>query len=219
MIWPFICVDNFFEEPLKVKEFADSLKYFKSEEGRWPGFRSNVMHEENNKFFNWSTKKIVSLFYPMQVREATWIAEQTFQRIPGDLFKNKGWVHTDGDYEFTAIIYLSEHKNCGTSLYKSKTFGAAPINEFEKRKRYLNTDKITEKEEKEFLNENNNQFEKILEIPSLFNRLIIFDASNLHAAENFYNENIKEDRLTLITFFKDLRVPDIKYPIPEMRRI
>jgi hypothetical protein len=219
MIWPFICVDNFFEDPLKVKEFAYSLKYFKSPEGRWPGLRTEYMHEVNYNFFNYTTKKIISLIYPINSRDATWFAEQTFQRIPGNLFKNKGWIHTDANYEFTAIIYLSDHKNCGTSIYKPKNLGAVPINEQRKRERYLNINEKTEKEEKEFLKENNDQFEKTLEVPSIFNRLIIFDAANFHAAENFHNENIKEDRLTLITFFKNIQIPNIKYPIPEMRRI
>jgi hypothetical protein len=221
MIWPSICVDNFFDDPTKVKEFAYSLEYKKDEEGKWPGYRTGGMHEVDFKFFNWTTLKIISLLYPMNYRDVSWTAEQTFQRIPGKTFKNKGWVHKDYEEEFTAIIYLSNHKDCGTSLYRPKKFGNKIINEELKREILLNKGTNNKKnlEEEKYLNENNDQFEKILEFKSIFNRLVIFDSHNFHAAENFYNEDLNEDRLTLITFFKHINIPNIKYPITEMKRI
>jgi len=222
MIWPVICIDNFFQDPIKVKEFAYSLKYGKGEEGRWPGTRTNPLHEVDFRFFKWSTKKMISAIYPMNFSESTWVAEQSFQRIPGSLYKNKGWVHRDNGVEFTAIVYLSNHRNCGTSIYRPKILGADTINENEKRNFYKNIENLNDKqkkEEKDLLKQNNDQFEKILEIDSVFNRLVMFDANNYHAAENFSNEGLNEDRLTLITFFSNVVIPNIKYPLTEMRRI
>ena len=65
----------------------------------------------------------------------------------------------------------------------------------------------------------NAHFEKIVDLHSSFNRLVLFDGHQWHGAENYGTK--KEDRLTLITFFSTIvgegGVP-IRYPIPMMRR-
>ena len=40
MMYPTMCIDNFFKNPQKVKEFALSLKYIDCDNGRWPGART-----------------------------------------------------------------------------------------------------------------------------------------------------------------------------------
>ena len=73
--------------------------------------------------------------------------------------------------------------------------------------------------ENKYLNENNEKFDKILTIDSKFNRLLLFDSNQYHAAEKFKEQDIDEDRLTLITFFTNISGNCNKYPITEMRRI
>ena len=46
----------------------------------------------------------------------------------------------------------------------------------------------------------NDSFDKVVDLQSNFNRLVLFDGHQWHGAENFGTE--KEDRLTLITFFR-----------------
>ena len=41
MGFPSLIVDNFFDYPDKVIDFANTLEYNKSVDGRWPGKRSN----------------------------------------------------------------------------------------------------------------------------------------------------------------------------------
>jgi len=217
MIWPTICVDNFFDDPNKVKNYAKTLIYSKDPEGKWPGERTDFMHSINNDLFLLTTKKIMALLYPMTWKTFTWTCEQYFQKIPKGVYKNNGWVHRDDEKEFTAIIYLSEHKNCGTSIYHPKNFSNTIINTDEKEKCYKNTTSMNN--EKIILEENNNRFEKTIHFNSKFNRLILFDGNNYHAAEKFNEENINEDRLTLITFFSDVKSDGIKFPISEMKRI
>ena len=47
----------------------------------------------------------------------------------------------------------------------------------------------------------------------------MFDGSNFHSADSFTDKNDNEDRLTLITFFKHVQIPDMKYPITTMKRL
>ena len=102
--------------------------------------------------------------------------------------------------------------------FKKKKITSQVINTEFKHDYYKNTEKIKTEEEK-YLKENNDQFEKTLTLNSRYNRLILFDSSNLHAAEKYSEENINEDRLTLVTFFTEINGNENKYPISEMRRL
>ena len=67
-------------------------------------------------------------------------------------------------------------------------------------------DKISKKEEdhyKVIRDENNKQFKKTCFINSEYNRCVMFDAMEYHAAENFFSRS-KEDRYTYITFWHEL---------------
>jgi hypothetical protein len=217
MLWPTICVDNFFDNAYQIKNYAKTLNYKKDLEGKWPGERTELIHLINQDLFLLTTKKILSLIYPMTWKKLAWKGDQYFQKIQGNVYKNKGWVHKDDDFEFTAIIYLSEHKECGTSIYHPKNFNNTIINTKDKEEKYKNQNLI-EKENKLLL-ENNDRFEKTMNFNSKFNRLILFDGNQYHAAEKFNEENVTEDRLTLITFFSIINGEDIKFPISEMKRI
>lgn len=217
MLWPTICVDNFFEEPEKVKQFSDTLKFNKDPLGKWPGERTMHLHEINKEFFEFVTKKIISILFPMNYRDMRWQAIQMFQKINGNIYKNNGWVHSDSPNELTAIVYLSNHLKCGTSLFKPKKFFYNVINNNFKEEFYKEVNKITA--ENKYLNENNERFEKIHTIDSRLNRIVIFDSNHFHAAEKFIEENINEDRLTLITFFTTISGNYNKYPLTEMKRV
>ena len=221
MIWPNICVDNFFENPKKILDFSSSLNYKIADDGRWPGKRTDLLHLVNPEFFNWSTKKILSILYPLEINNKNfmWTATQYFQKISSKIYTNTGWIHRDDPDEFTVIIYLSNHKNCGTSLYEPKEFAYCGIHEDFKQKSYLTLNKKLINDT-QHLNENNDRFTKIFTFPSKFNRLVLFDSNYFHAADQFIDkDNLTEDRLTLITFFKELKFDGLKYPITEMRRI
>lgn len=216
MIWPTLSVDNFFNDPIKVKKFALSLNYNSDKEGRWPGQRTISTEFIDKEFYLMVIKKIFAILYPMNTTGFRWSASQYFQKISNS-FTEKGWVHQDLEYEFTAIIYLSEHENCGTSIYMPKKFDNTIINLDKKFEAYTDINNI--KNKNKYLEENNQRFEKSITVNSKFNRLMIFDGSHYHAAEKFIENNIIEDRLTLITFFNDISCDNIKYPIPQMRRI
>lgn len=220
MIWPSLCVDNFLNEPEKIVEFSKTLKYNNDTRGWWPGLRSQPLHLADYEIYNKLCTKILSLYYPENYFSLAYRCDATFQKVPSTI-KYDGWVHTDCMAEFTAIVYLSNHKNCGTSIYKSKKLGANIINEKIKHS-YFKGEKIDDKILKKSKQENNSQFYKTIQYESIFNRLITFDGSNFHAAESFYKDTFdKLERLTLILFFYQITKTDgtTKYPITEAKRI
>jgi hypothetical protein len=214
MIYPTICLDNFFNEPLKVLEFSKNLEFYKDPEGRWPGERSKLLHEIDFCFFKNFGLKVMSILYP-NVKNVQFKCRLSFQKI-SNKYVNSGWIHKDTDYEFTCIVYLSSHKNCGTSIFDSKKICSEILNN--EKKEYTYTKNLFEEEEK-YLKENNNQFEETISIKSKFNRCIMFDGANSHAAQKFYENDVQEERLTLIGFFNDIYFPGIKYNGIEHKRI
>lgn len=212
MIYPTIILDNFFQEPEKVIKFANSLKYIEDESGKYPGVRSELLHLNNRFFFEKVGKKILKIIYP-SIKQITYNCILSFQKISKE-YINKGWIHTDEQEDFTAIIYLSKHKNCGTSIFDSKELNVN-YNILSKKEMYMNK---KFKDNLKHLDVNNNQFEETINIKSKFNRLIIFDGGQYHAAQKFIEDGVNEDRLTLIGFFSDIHFQGIKYPGVEHTR-
>ena len=218
MQWPTLIVDDFFTDPHAIVSLSQKFRYKRDEENRWPGTRTPSMHEADIDFFRWSTRKIMALLYPTQVMSegaVHWQAKQYFQRVSGNTYGEEGWVHGDGPHEFTSIIYLSDHENSGTCLYKGKQFNTQPTQLDEKERFYKNL-KDRKRMEK-YREKNNSKFRKKVELFSNFNRLVLFDGYDWHASRN--PKNSKSDRLTLITFFGNIFGEEVAYPITQMRRV
>ena len=205
MIWPNLWVDNFFEDPDKIVNYANSLDFFKPEAPNYPGKRTKYTHEINPEFFEFSSLKILSLLYPNEYKNLKWTALQSFQKIPANL-KHGTWVHSDAQFEFTCIIYLSKFLNCGTSIYHPKNTHGYIRHADVKNEYYKNNDansKIAKAKK-----ENNDPFEETIRFNSRYNRLILFDGFSYHCANSFKHDDDKEERLTLITFFRDITKRD-----------
>ena len=212
-MWPTLIVDNFFDDPHKIINFSKSFKYEPAEDYQWPGTRTASTSELDKEFFDWSTRKIMTLLFPMNVEQIKWKAIQHFQKVPYQTYGKSDWIHRDSTSEFTVIIYLSNHPQSGTGIYKAKQFVSGALYTDKKGRKnpyYSSTEKWRKKEKA--------KFEKVVDLYSNFNRLVLFDGHQWHGAENYGTE--KEDRLTLITFFRDIAgkgVP-LHYPVSSMRR-
>ena len=219
MQWPTLIVDNFFTDPHAIVKLSKTFKYERDPDNRWPGTRTSPLHEADNKFFLWSTRKILALLYPSQVLingGLQWHAAQTFQRVPFNTYGKEGWIHNDGTVnEFTTIIYLSDHPQSGTCLYEGKHFEIDPA--FLKKKEKFHKDFKDLNQMEKYRDKCNSEFRKKAELFSNFNRLVLFDGSTWHASRNA--DKSESDRLTLITFFSEVTGKNLRYPITQMRRV
>tara|TARA_Y100000114_G_scaffold7419_1_gene5925 strand:- start:5591 stop:6262 length:672 start_codon:yes stop_codon:yes gene_type:complete len=211
MIWPTLCVDRFFINPEAVIKYAKNLKYDRSVDGTWPGKRTAPTHTFDKNFFQMTTKKIVAALYPNEVSVDScleWRAHQFFQKIKPSEYKEKGFIHQDLTAEFTSIVYLSNEENNGTFIYNLKKPVKDTSYEKIQQQNYIKPKKPRSKEFKKALEENHNNYEKVLEFKSMKNRMIIFDSSQYHGVNNFGKDNA--ERLTLITFFNSFTRTDGK---------
>ena len=158
---PSIIVDNFFEEPDKVVEFANSLEH-NVLQNNYPGARTERLSDEFSDKF---AEKVFSNF-PFTVN--SYDLHLSFHKIP-DKF-HSGFVHVDTPNQLTVIVYLNEEDNTGTSLYS-------------------------------FIGDHY-KILKTLDVKNVYNRAFIFDASTPHCANGFSGD----ERLTLIGFFKDIKI-------------
>ena len=214
MLFPTIIVDNFFDEPDRVREYGLSLSYEKFG-NHYAGVRTKQVESD---LFGYSTIKMKAVLYPMNYITMEWEARQSFQKISGEKYKEEGWVHQDSSDQITAIIYLSKHKNCGTSICKPKDFDRVPKHT-ELSHKYFKDPSIDASKE---LKENNERFDQTVNVESIYNRLLMFDSCQFHMANAFGDNVLDEDRLILITFFHKLTTISgekmVGFPLVEMRR-
>jgi hypothetical protein len=220
MIWPILCVDNFFTNPNQVIEFSKELKFNKSD-GNFPGERTNSLHSIDRQFFLHTTEKIITCLYPNEVKNIRWLASQHFQKIKSNEYQAPGFVHQDLDWEFTSIIYLTNNPTSGTCFYKKIKEVPPKSDEMMEVKHhgYSNLVNMHFEPFKKALELNNKAFEKTIEFKSIKNRMILFDGGTPHGVENFGQED--EERLTLITFFKSISRNDnqpLKFPVSQCKR-
>jgi len=214
MLFPTTVVDNYFNDPDRIVEYSKKLEWGFDPEGKWPGQRSSTLGEVDYDFFSFHCNKLLSVIYPENTNDITYVAESYFQKISSE-YNNGGWIHCDEPKELTAIVYLSHHKNCGTNIYEHKHHFPIQKHLEEKKKVYKSKDFSNEKK---FLLENNENYEESISVKSKYNRLILFDSYLWHGANHYVDKENLEDRLTLVTFFHSINKQGIKYPVSQMRR-
>lgn len=222
MLFPTYTVDNFFDDPYKVVKFASSLDYKKDPEGVWPGKRTKNLCDIDTDFFQFATTKLMRLIYPDTCHYLFWEASLYFQLIDYGEDIKEGWIHKDTNTQVSAVVYLSHHKGCGTSIYKPKLFHRSVDLEANKiRTDYFLNNKKFDKKFYNALQKNNSRFVKTLQIDSCFNRLAVYDGHQWHSGDGFFDKKIPEGRLTLVAFINHIYREDrkqVKFPIPEMKR-
>lgn len=209
--FPITVVDDFFEYPDAVREFALQQEYLPDPDNKWPGKRTKPLHELSPVLYNTTIAKVLSLFYDLKKIEVKWCVNARFQLV-GEEYE-EGWVHTDKENLITGIIYLSNQVcNSGTTLYRPiDPVNAVLKNTNKKHESFNNTDLVTSV--KDFRLENNKQFRPTVTIESEYNRLVLFDSHLYHSANNFYGSGVESNRLTLVFFVNRL---DFNTPMSEI---
>jgi hypothetical protein len=186
---PTIIVDNFFKDPKKIVEFANSLEYSVAG-NNYPGKRTECLSTIDSEFYRHFADKIFS-YYPFNVNSYQLLLQ--FQKINEKY--DVGLVHTD-PCEITTIIYLNENsiENCGTGIYFPLQKVHSPIE--------LDHQNF-KKSDREKVLSHNKKYDKVIDINNVFNRGLFFDGRTPHCANSYTTE---EDRFILIGFFKNVKI-------------
>jgi len=219
--YPSLCVDNFYNDPDSIVEFALSCNFSVDTDGRWPGQRTASLNHVNQRFFHDFVVKILSLLYDFNYHKASYTVESTFQLIKPftqnpKSTKNQGWVHYDDNAIFAGIIYLNKDISLdhGTSLYQpNANFDLEYLQTTLKTKSDLYLGQNPKHYHKTF-KEHLKMFDKVVTYKNVYNRLILFDASQYHAAD--FLAGADSARLTQTFFIQELSI-DAPTPYEKIR--
>lgn len=179
-------VDNFYEDPLAVRNYALS-QYFFDDEG-YLGMRTRKqfffdgVKERFEKIIN---KKITS-----------WEEENMNGRFQTCKAGTPLVYHCD-QQKWAAMVYLTPDApvECGTSFYRHKGTKKYHNSQFYNN----NSDLTTVFNQKTFLDKT--PYEMVDTVGNMFNRLVIFDGGLIHAASEYFGWDIPSSRLFHMYFF------------------
>ena len=211
---PVLVVDNFFEDPDAVRNFALSLDYSEKEDN-YPGVRTELLDTINPEFFKSLSMRLFSLLYDFNIQPTGGYVQACFQLITEDY--EEGWVHSDLSTDgwcMAGVIYLTPHAplDGGTSLYRLTTSQHPTQDEF-KNKFYLNQH-VNISNYRQARDTFNQHYDKTLEVGNVYNRLVMYNTEQLHRGDKFFGLGKDTGRLTLVFFAKILG--DQMTPVPRM---
>jgi hypothetical protein len=214
--FPAVCVDNFFNDPDYVLNLAKNANYSVAKKN-YPGVRSEHLQIINECFFHTVCNKLLSIYYgPIIPKDITWNFEMAFQKITP--FENQeylypdGWIHAD-DCPLAGVIYLNNSNvDAGTSLYDPKIPLTTTKNKNIKETFYSSGDVPIDVYNSAVI-ENNSQFIESISFKNKFNRLVMYEGFQFHAAKNIMK--MSEPRYTIVFFAHIISAP--YFPIQNIR--
>lgn len=219
MLFPTLCVDDFFEYPNEIIKISQQIEFNRT--NSVPGYRSIPLHELDFNLYNYVNLKILAALYPNNINDIEFSASTLFQITQPNPYD--GWIHSDDDGQniLSAIIYLS---NCsaGTSIYHKKnpyyTQRLGDMGRFDYFGNYENYDENSLSKIKESRETSNSDFEETISFRGKFNRMICFDARQYHASQI---NSSSDNRLILISFIKEIKLHSnaLYYHVPTIHSI
>ena len=193
---PTVVVDGFFQNPESVVTLSETLKWVPAAASNWPGLRTYPLDQSCPELYKAIVAPIARTVIRDQLDPEDFRVTFNFQKISSEW--ENGWIHQDGS-DMTSIIYLSHEQegvNRGTSLYKIKD-NSFPQQFFDKKtEAFENRDMKMSAKYREL---HNSYYEPTTTIYDKFNRLVVFDPKQYHAANSFAGDH---ERLTIVGFWE-----------------
>jgi hypothetical protein len=207
-IIPVSIVDNFFDDPDAIRNYALSLEY-RLGAGYYPGLRSNLIDQLDISLEKYIGEKILSLFFDLDNHTVSWDIEMSFQLISEKY--EEGWVHNDlthKQWDIAGVIYLTPNAplDGGTLIYQKNpeiNYNDINMSVYNDVKHKFYQDVTVDLDNYRALRDDlNSKFSVTLEINNVYNRLVIYNTNELHRANKFFGLNKNDSRLTLVFFAK-----------------
>jgi len=188
-----IVVDDFYADPDMVRDYAmNNLNYNPS--GYHKGERSDskfILNGTKERFEQIIGKKIIRWNYEHY-------ANGVFQFCTAD----QPIVYHVDQQMYAAMVYLTPDAppNTGTAMYRSKVNGIRkfPGDKSRMSQEYVDTFRGNSSEMNFYDGTN---FEKIDDVGNVYNRLVIFNSEQLHAATEYFGDAIDNARFFHMFFF------------------
>lgn len=187
-----LTIDNFYSNPMDVREFA--LRQEFKVRGNYPGQRTE-------SFLSDATKKTLrDILYPFAGEITDWGGEYTgsFQYTTAS---DRSWIHADSTTDWAAVCYLTPDAplTAGTGIFKHKETGWSNFD-------YRNYDpEYLKQAPPGHDSQDYTKWEMVDRIGNVFNRLIMYRADNYHVSLDYFGKDMYDGRLFQVFFFNTER--------------
>ena len=178
-----VIVDNFYNNPYEVREFALSQEF--SVYGNYPGQRTQPD-------VNSEVRDIIQdLIYFNAGKITNWEGEYTgaYQYTTS---RDRSWIHADNTTNWAGVCYLTPDApvTAGTGLFRHKETGLmkAPEDEALLDKIYNDAQDVT-------------KWDLVDVIGNVFNRLVLYRGDIFHSSLDYFGTNKENGRLFQTFFF------------------
>jgi hypothetical protein len=183
-----IVIDDFYSDPMKVRNFA--LKQEFKVRGNYPGQRTE-------SFLNDSIKsRLQEILYPYSGNITDWGGEYTgsFQYT---VASDRSWIHSDSTTDWAALCYLTPDAplTAGTGIFKHKATGMMTYDYRNPNPEYHKTQPPGH----DF--QDMTKWEMVDRFGNLFNRLVMYRADNYHMSLDYFGNEKENGRLFQVFFF------------------
>lgn len=187
-----LIIDDFYSNPMEVREFA--LKQDFKVRGNYPGMRTESFLNEPLK------KTLQNIVYPFAGSITHWGGEYTgsFQYT---LSTDRSWIHADSTTDWAAVLYLTPNApiTAGTGIFKHKETGWMQFDYNNKDPKYL------EQAPPGHDSQDYTKWDMVDRFGNLFNRLIMYKADNYHVSLDYFGNTKENGRLFQVFFFNTER--------------
>ena len=183
-----VVIDNFYKNPDEIRELGlrsvEPNVGHKSNDGRWPGYRSEDLNKIDVKLNQRIMTKILNCYWNLGHEQIFWNqCKMRFNLIPKldkdkNNLKNRGWIHRDDGYEFGGVIYLNKYpeKDTGTSIYEPKKLENLFYNSYsdEIRNKFYGGVEVTDDEYEIGFTSTEDNWKETVKVENVYNRLFAF---------------------------------------------
>lgn len=190
-----IVIDDFYSNPIDVRNFALAQDFFYSTTNQFPGLRTKSFLNDTIK------ESLESVIYPFAGRVVSWHDDDELSSTGAFQYtteEHHSWLHTDGAVQWAAVLYLTPYAphSSGTGFYRHKKTGMEKFV-------YL-TEKPTEKDRNHpYLTDYKDmtKWELTDIVSNKFNRLVLYDATMFHKSLDYFGKDKYSGRLFQVFFF------------------
>jgi hypothetical protein len=172
-----IVIDNFYKNPLEVRNFALNEEYTVS--GNYPGkrtrsFANKELKETIEKFVSPFNEKLTD--FPMEQNSYN----GSFQYATS---RQRSWIHVDQHNTWGGVLFLTPDApvNSGTAFYKLKSeYSEDDISKY---------------------SQDLSKWELVDQVGNVFNRLVLFNSKRYHMSMDYFGTELNDCRLFQVFFF------------------
>jgi hypothetical protein len=188
-----LTIDDFYADPMQVREFALKQEY--KVRGNYPGQRTESFLTDSIK------QKLRDILYPFAGEITNWGGEYTgsFQYTTA---ADRSWIHADSTTDWAAVCYLTPDApvTAGTGIFRHKETG------------WMNFD-YKRQNDPEYMKQappgdecqDYTKWEMVDRVGNVFNRLIMYRADNYHVSLDYFGKDLNDGRLFQVFFFNTER--------------